>query len=168
MTNDSYSNGERHSPIFFYTGNEVDIEAIAQNTGFMWEIAPEFDASIVFVEHRYYGKSLPFGNKSFNSPEQSGYLTSEQALADFAQLLNERINPNQRPVIAFGGSYGGMLAAWFRIKYPHLATGAIAASAPILQFITDCSRFNTIVSNVFSVGQGNCSQNVHQTWDVIK
>lgn len=168
LTNDTYSKGDRNSPIFFYAGNEGDIELFAENTGFMWEIAEEFEASLVFAEHRYYGKSLPFGNLSFTAPEYSGYLTSEQALADYAQLLVERVNLKQRPVIVFGGSYGGMLAAWFRIKYPHLVTGAIAASAPILQFITDCNRFNTIVSNVFTVGQGNCSQNIRETWNVIK
>lgn len=134
----------------------------------MWEIAQEFGALLVFAEHRYYGQSMPFGNKSFTDPQYSGYLTSEQALADYAQLLVETVNLNQRPVIAFGGSYGGMLAAWFRMKYPHLVKGAIASSAPILQFVTECGRFNTIVTSVFTVGQGNCSQNIRSTWDLIK
>lgn len=166
--NDSFVKDAKSGPIFFYTGNEGDIELFAKNTGFMWEIAQEFGALLVFAEHRYYGKSLPFGNQSFTAPEFSGYLTSEQALADYAQLLTDRVNVQQRPVIAFGGSYGGMLSAWFRIKYPHIVTGAIAASAPILQFVTDCNRFNTIVTNVFTVGQGNCSQNIRETWNVIK
>lgn len=112
---------------------------------------------------------MPFGNKSFSAPEFSGYLTSEQALADFAQLLAEKINPkNERPVIAFGGSYGGMLSAWLRMKYPHLVKGAIAASAPILQFIVKPDRFNTIVSSVFTVGHPNCSINIRNTFDLLK
>lgn len=46
LTNDSYAYNSRSSPIFFYTGNEADIAWIAQNTGFMWEAAQAFNASI--------------------------------------------------------------------------------------------------------------------------
>ncbi|KAI6201590.1 putative effector protein [Aphelenchoides besseyi] len=131
-------------PIFFYTGNEGWLESFTVNTGFMWDNAPEYKAALVFAEHRYYGKSLPFGNQSFSSLKNLGYLSSEQALADFAEIItfmkNKRIpNAVHSPVIAFGGSYGGMLAAWMRVKYPHLVDGqlccsAIAASAPIFWF----------------------------------
>ena len=30
--------------------------------------------------------------------------------------------------------YFAVLAAWFRLKYPHVALGALASSAPILYF----------------------------------
>lgn len=60
-------------------------------------------------------------------PRYSGYLTSQQALADYVDLISNltagQAPGGQSPVIAFGGSYGGMLAAYIRIKYPHIVQG---------------------------------------------
>lgn len=172
LVNNTFSAND-DSPIFFYTGNEGDIELFAQNTGFMWKAAADIGAGLIFAEHRYYGKSMPFGNDSFKDPEHRGYLSSEQALADYAQLLSF-LNPiGRRPVIAFGGSYGGMLAAWFRIKYPHLVTGALASSAPVLQFPNQvpCDIFNRILTSVYgtALDQGNfCVENIKKIWPVLQ
>ncbi|CAE7713697.1 PRCP [Symbiodinium sp. KB8] len=105
----------------------------------MWDLAPEFNALLVFGEHRYFGKSLPFGNETYSDPKSGKlrFLSSEQALADYAKLLThlkEQWNAHDAPIVSFGGSYGGMLAAWSRMKYPSIFNGAIAGSAPVWQF----------------------------------
>ena len=38
-------------PLFFYTGNEGAIEEFYDNTGFLFELAQNFSALIVFAEH---------------------------------------------------------------------------------------------------------------------
>lgn len=68
------------------------------------------------------------------STDNLRYLTSEQALQDtasFIQFFKKKYNIPNNKWIVFGGSYSGSLAAWFRLKYPHLVAGAIASSAPI-------------------------------------
>ncbi|CAG0913493.1 unnamed protein product [Notodromas monacha] len=338
---DSFRSG---GPIFFYAGNEGDIENFAENTGFMWELAPELGAVLIFAEHRYYGESMPFGNDSLsgfmwelapefgavlifaehryygesmpfgndslsiirrammmaitmintnqpaatddddaaargttcllpiiivcssaaaiyfvacyyddeiirrammmaitmmntNQPaatddddaaargttcllpiiivcssaaaivtgmnhdeltpinqqqlmmmmlphvaqhtkENRAYLSSEQALADFAELLHHLRHADgdtrlrTSPVVAFGGSYGGMLAAWFRTKYPHIVQGAIAASAPVVQFqgFTPCETFNDIVRRDFHAAtpSGRCDERFGQSFKLLK
>lgn len=105
------------------------------NTGLMWESAEEFGALLVFAEHRYYGESRPYSGSELRHNMQ--YLTAEQAMADYAELLRElksELHAEDSAVIGFGGSYGGMLAAWMRMKYPHVLAGSIASSAPIWAF----------------------------------
>lgn len=71
-------------------------------------------------------------------------------------------------LVQFGGSYGGMLAAWFRQKYPHVIDGAVAASAPVLAFdglmpVYETQQYWSVVSSDFSVGGGcdaTCSRNI--------
>ena len=47
--------------------------------------------------------------------------------------------------------WGAVLAAWMRLKYPHVAVGALASSAPILQFedIVPSTIFYDLVSDDF-------------------
>ena len=78
---------------------------------------------------------MPFGEDSFDL-DKIGYLSVEQTMADYAVFLtdlkkNLTLSDEANPIIAFGGSYGGILAAYMRFKYPNLVRGAIAASAPI-------------------------------------
>ncbi|XP_051843179.1 lysosomal Pro-X carboxypeptidase [Antechinus flavipes] len=159
--------------ILFYTGNEGDITWFCKNTGFMWDVAEELKSMLVFAEHRYYGESLPFGNQSFSDSKHLNYLTAEQALADFAVLIEylKKTIPGAKnsPVIAIGGSYGGMLAAWFRMKYPHIVIGALAASAPIWQFtdLVSCGKFFEIVTNDFKKSGSKCSETIQDSWKAI-
>ena len=140
--------------------------------GFMWDIAPMFNAMLVFAEHRYYGESLPYGNQSITpNPNFNGFLTSEQALADYAFLLTSIKNTvkgaGNSPIIAFGGSYGGMLAAWFRQKYPHIVAGSIAASAPVGQFDAPCDAFGRIVTADYTSQGKFCSETIRASWKAI-
>ncbi|XP_063301035.1 lysosomal Pro-X carboxypeptidase [Pelobates fuscus] len=160
-------------PILFYTGNEGDITLFCNNTGFMWDVAEQLGAMLVFAEHRYYGESMPFGDLSYSDPKYLNYLTSEQALADFAVLIkflkSSIEGAKDSPVIALGGSYGGMLAAWFRMKYPQVVVGALASSAPIWQFedLVPCNTFYQTVTNDFKKSGPGCSESILNSWAAI-
>lgn len=176
--------------VFFYTGNEADVELYLNATGLMWENARRFNAVLVFAEHRYYGKSRPNarlrrtsagedsrdgdGSDRMRAPDLA-YLTSEQAMADYATLIRDvksEIGAPDAPVIVFGGSYGGMLATWMRLKYPSLVDGAVAGSAPIWSFVgedppVDPGAFAMGVTFDATVKGGSpneCAANVRLAW----
>ena len=93
-------------PIFLYLGNEADVTLYLNNTGLMWESAPDFGALLVFAEHRYYGQSKPFKE---NLRQHIKYLTADQAMADYAELMTQlraELHAERSAVIGFGGSYG--------------------------------------------------------------
>ena len=61
-------------PIWFYCGNEANVELYVNSTGLMWENAKDAGAMLVFAEHRYYGETLPFQKDPFN-PDHLQWLT---------------------------------------------------------------------------------------------
>eukprot|EP01116_Phalansterium_solitarium_P007553 TRINITY_DN202_c0_g1_i2.p2 TRINITY_DN202_c0_g1~~TRINITY_DN202_c0_g1_i2.p2 ORF type:complete len:509 (-),score=216.82 TRINITY_DN202_c0_g1_i2:4438-5964(-) len=161
--------------VFFYAGNEADVTLYRDHAGLMWENAAQFGALLVFAEHRYYGESQPFGKAS---KRHLKYMTHEQAMADYAALafdLQTNMGVSGQPFIVFGGSYGGMLAAWIRNKYPGTFAGAIAASAPILafQFMSppwDPDTYWQVVTRDATAAAGSppaCAPNVQAAWPAI-
>jgi lysosomal Pro-X carboxypeptidase len=108
------------------------------------------------------------------------YLTYEQAMMDFVRLLGAFQTERQVsvPVIAFGGSYGAMLAFWLRATYPHVIAGAIAASAPLRVFAGwqrpqrdwDSHSYWQVITRGANATGGSaprCSLNVRRAFDVM-
>lgn len=163
-------------PIFFYSGNEGDIEWFYRTHGFITEtLAKEFKAAVIFGEHRFFGESYP--GQSFEGSKSKDfykYLTIEQAEYDYVSMIKYLKNPSNddrhkqdfldldvknRPIIAIGGAYGGMLAAWLRMKYPSTFAGALASSAPLLFTPKSVSpyAYNQAVTTTFASYSPKCS-----------
>jgi len=126
-------------PMFLLIGGEWNVESHAfeigngggQLYGQLEKWLKEYHAGIIYLEHRYYGESIPRVHETL---EDYSWLSSRQALndiAEFIQQMNQARNITG-PWISFGCSYGGSLATWLRTKFPHLIHGSIADSAPVL------------------------------------
>jgi len=113
----------KSQPIFFYAGNEGDIWNFYKNSGFITtSLAKEYGALVVFGEHRYFGQSYPFDEDEAFNEDNIVHLTLENVFGDYIDLLDfikTKYKAKDKAVIAFGGSYGGMLAAWMRMKHPN-------------------------------------------------
>ena len=172
LVDDTYFDAE-NGPILFYAGNEGDVWTFWDNSGFMTTtLAKKFGALVVFGEHRYYGESMPFGDQTFDR-KNLAYLTTEQAMFDYVDLIKmikNTKNLQDRAVIVGGGSYGGMLAAWLRMKYPQWFQGALAASAPILFFdgYVDPYAYDDIATGVYAKADAQCPTSIKNGWNQLR
>ncbi|XP_071067174.1 thymus-specific serine protease [Dasypus novemcinctus] len=133
-------------PVFLHLGGEGSLWPGSVMRGHPAALAPALGALVVGLEHRFYGLSVPAGGLEV---AQLRYLSSRHALADVgaARLALSRLfNVSaSSPWICFGGSYAGSLAAWARLKFPHLIFASVASSAPV-RAVLDFSEYNDVVS----------------------
>ena len=120
---------------------------------------------------QYYGSSQPFPTLT---PAHLGWLSSQQALADLATWLTALPKLLNKPsiaeskVITFGGSYPGALAAWSRLKYPHLIHAAWSSSGPV-QADEDFSGYmNVVAASLADTAVGGSSQCVQKLEGVLQ
>jgi pimeloyl-ACP methyl ester carboxylesterase len=149
-------------PVFLQLGGEGTADPIWLVEGqIATNYGVQFGALLIELEHRYYGESHPTPDMSV---ENLKYLTSIQALADAANFVNGFKKCKHYPDIdsslwiVFGGSYSGSLAAWMRLKYPHLIHGAVASSAPV-QAVVNFADYLAVVRD--SLGP-HCDQTIHE------
>ncbi|EGD81876.1 thymus specific serine peptidase [Salpingoeca rosetta] len=164
--NDTFWKGDANAPVFLCVGGEgppidgsVVVSSVHCNGAV--EMLPETGAIMFAVEHRYYGchnmSACPV--TSFLKPKDAlRFLSSRQALADLAGFhayatATYGLKPTNKWV-SFGGSYPGMLAGWFRLKFPHLVHASVASSAPV-QAIVDMVGYNDVVAEAYAVSNNN-------------
>lgn len=172
-----WGGAKTNSPILVHLGDEAPLYDDEINSMILSDYAARLKALLVLIEHRFYGESKPFGMTSMEEVLRNasvrGYFNSAQAIADYAELilhLKKSFKAHYSPVIVSGGSYGGMLAAWFRLKYPHIAIGAFATSAPVLYFdniISPNHGYYSVVSKDFKETSESCYNTIKNSWAVI-
>lgn len=142
LISDAYFDPKKNNPVMFFTGAEGgDITRLYSYAyGYARQVAQELGAMIVFMEHRFFGKSFPYNNSTeADQPSVGsiGMLTVEQALADYSILVSSILDEYKAwdsPTISFGGSLAGTLSALLRIRYPYLIDMAWASSTPLLGY----------------------------------
>ncbi|XP_050293745.1 putative serine protease K12H4.7 [Anthonomus grandis grandis] len=145
--NDEFFDQENRNVAFLMIGGEGEATDVWMTNGAWVDYANQSKALMFQLEHRFYGQSHPTEDLSV---ENLKYLTSEQALADlatFVDAMNDEYKlSSEVKWIAFGGSYPGSLAAWARLKYPHLIHGSVSTSGPLLA-IPDFQDYYQVVSD---------------------
>ncbi|KAI1134031.1 peptidase S28 [Hypoxylon sp. FL0543] len=123
-------------PIMFFQGEESwYLDCV--NTTVMYEYAKQLNGLAVSLEHRYFGQSLPFGQDSHSSSNMK-FLTLDNVMADAVSLvehIKETYNgASDSKAIVASGSYGGFLAAAFRLNHPDTFFGSLASAGPVRSF----------------------------------
>lgn len=156
-------------PIFIYVGGEWAINEGFVLGGHTYDMAKELNGHLFYTEHRYYGETHPTENLEASNLQ---YLTLDQALEDLAHFIRfqktQLENGTDSGVILVGGSYSATMVAWFRQRYPDLANGAWASSAPLLAKL-DFSEYKEVVGKaVREVAGQPCYDRIERAFTQIK
>mmetsp|Transcript_24505 Transcript_24505/g.39873 ORF Transcript_24505/g.39873 Transcript_24505/m.39873 type:complete len:485 (+) Transcript_24505:3431-4885(+) len=167
--NDAFWDGpESGAPVFVCVGGEgkfmdasVVHSSVHCNNAVEW--LEETGALMVAVVHRYYTGNMSASPANYKtSVKNYKFLTVNQALADLAMFhvhisQRFRLDTQRNKFVLFGGSYPGMLAAFARLKYPHLFYAAVASSAPVGS-VFNMRGYNDVVAQSFTKASVGGSQ----------
>ena len=151
-----YASGSE-APVFYIICGEWNCGGTGSYS-YVEYLAKKLRGHLVALEHRYYGESLPTNRLT---PYALRFLDLDSAINDLATF--QRYMMNERGMkgkwVAFGGSYAGTLAAFYREKHPELVEGALASSAPVFMK-NEFSEYDAHVAKV--INQTTCGDLVRR------
>lgn len=161
------------APIFLICGGEGPVRGGYNHDGLAFEIAQQLNGLVVSPEHRFYGSSLPFGPDDSYLPDNINKLTVQQALKDYANVLQwikRKYGLDQARVVSVGGSYPGELASYLRMD--KVVDFALASSAPVLYRPllpggTPNGAFFQTTTQVYTRANPECPNRVRRAFSAI-
>ncbi|WPU63229.1 S28 family serine protease [Peredibacter starrii] len=151
------------APVFLIICGEWNCGGTGSSS-FVESMAKNMKGHLVSLEHRFYGESLPTANLTAQNLQ---HLSLEAALMDLATFQQDLMKTRgwTGKWIVTGGSYAGTLAAFYRLKFPTLAAGALASSAPVLMK----NRFSEYDAHIASViNKTTCGDKVREAVKLIE
>ena len=147
-----------NGPIVLYIAGEAPQEHAAGIDDEVSVIAQQNNALVLTLEHRYFGKSMPFADLATKNLK---YLTIAQVLEDLnsfvkwyqrekidAVYANKTVSRNK--ALCVGGSYAGMVAS--HLRYVHPETFDVAwSSSGVVDAVFNFTTFDLQVA--VSLGQ---------------
>lgn len=153
-------------PIFIYVGGEHAIGTYWLEHGHMHDIAVDLNGYIFGTETRFFGDNKPTSDVSINNLR---FLSTEQVLADMAHLIDHIKQQDTRlahaRVILVGTMFGGNLATWFRVKYPHYVDGVWSSSSYVEARMNFREFYEGIGDDLQNFGSRECYR---RTWRAFR
>ena len=160
---DSRYAGSPQSPVFYIICGEWNCAGTGSYS-FVENLAKKKKAHLIALEHRFYGESLPTKKLTSTALKHLHLQAAIDDLASFqSYITNERGFKGKW--VAFGGSYAGTLAAFYREKHPELVVGALASSAPVFMK-NEFSEYDAHVAKV--INKTNCGVKVRNAIQLIE
>ncbi|KAF4664576.1 Thymus-specific serine protease [Perkinsus chesapeaki] len=151
LYDDEFQNPQAEYPIVLVkVEGEKDGKEMEPIGTYVNQVAYELKATVVALEHRFYGESIPVKSPPLGDLKQ--LFTIGQAIEDlhtFQEHIISKYKLENARFLLMGCSYPGSLAAWTRLTYPTLFVGAVA-SCPVLGLQYDYPEYNNAVAAAFS------------------
>jgi thymus-specific serine protease len=135
----------------------------------MHDVGADLNAVFFGFEMRFFGRNRP--TNDLTTPNLR-FLSTEQVLADLANMIDHVRQQDLRlanaRIILTGTMFGGNLATWFRVKYPHLVDGVWSSSSHVDARMNFGEYYEAIGEDLLAFGNEECYRRVWRAFGTME